>query len=282
MKLPKPFSYAVCVLCAASVLSAQAAPTVAAVAKPAAAVAPKPLSTVLKIASLNGKLNPNHKSEIQMRPGERVALTADLFATLKGKLVSQKASAQEFVWKMDKLDSCDMARGSCESSGFEVSQEGVSFVLPENMAETVKIKVSLASDPKKSDSLVIRNKNNVEFRAEEARIRAEEEAEEARYQEQLQQERNAAIVQGIFGLVVGGLTAYGNYKAEEQRQERREEFQRRREEHRQQWQQRHQNPQPSQPGPVVAPPAPVAPTPAVDPTPGPRGDGQGRGPRGQH
>ncbi|MGZ3693525.1 MAG: hypothetical protein ACXWQO_05000, partial [Bdellovibrionota bacterium] len=229
MKLPKPFTYAVCLLSSTSVFAASVAPTAAAIAAktPAAAVAaaPKPLVTTLRIASLNGKTNPNHKKEIQMRPQDQVVLTADLFATVKGKLVGQNSAPTDFIWQIENREACDMARpASCESSGIQVGHDGISFVLPENMGETVKIKVRAAADAKKSDQLVIRNRNNVEARAEQARVQAEEQAEQARYEQQQQDERNSQIVSGIFGAVIGGLSAYGQYKAEEQHEERREEY----------------------------------------------------------
>lgn len=263
----KPITSLICLLTSTSVLAASVVPPAA-----TTAIQAKTIPSVVKIASLNGKTNPNHKSEIQMRPRETVQLTADTFTTVKGKLVSENKDARDFIWQIDNRPACDAARsGNCNASGIQVTHEGIAFALPENMAETMKVSVYLASDSKKIDRLVIRNRDNVEERArakaEEDALARQEAAEEAAYQEQLQSERNAQVVSGIFGALVTGLSIYAGVKAQERREERRDE-----------WRQRMQQPAVQAPAAPVAPSAPAAPQ--EHGNWGNRGDGNHGGGRG--
>lgn len=314
MRFSKPFTYFVCLLNCTSVFAAEALPQnipIGVVSNPApqAAAAPAPqatimpafvpapapaakpapakpaIKTVVKIASFDGKLNPNHKSEIQLRPGRKVTLTADHFATVKGKLVAQKADARDFIWQIDN-EICDMGRsGNCLNSGIEATKDGITFVLPHNMPRKMTVIVRDAADSKKSDKMVIRNQTIVEQEALSARLEAEYQAEQAQME---QDQRNRAIFGAILGIAAGAAIAYGSYRAEKQIQDRRDEDRNRR----QQEESRRNAPVPQAPAPAPQAPAPQAPAnPPHNPGHGgfggngggPRGDGQGRGqPRPAH
>lgn len=119
---------------------------------------------IVRIASLNGKQNPNHKKEIQMRPGQRVKLTADRFIKVNGKLEAQKTDGRNFIWRLDYANRCDVGKSTdCLRNGITVTQDGgISFTLPRDMTSFYSVFVEDASDSAKTDQLTILNLNRIE------------------------------------------------------------------------------------------------------------------------
>ncbi|MGZ3695439.1 MAG: hypothetical protein ACXWQO_15080 [Bdellovibrionota bacterium] len=195
MKYSKPLTYFVCLLATGSAFAAGEAAKPAAPAKPATvAAAPVVSAPILRISAIDGLVNPNHKKEIQRRAGKKIKFSADLFVKENGKLVAQKASPQDFVWRMSTyLRDCDPARPeSCKNTGLEVTKEGVTLSLTQKMFDTMTtlaglddekakltLKVSYVKDKKITDKIVILDLNDIEAQAEMERATKELEAQTA-------------------------------------------------------------------------------------------------------
>lgn len=152
----------------------------------APAVAPKPAEFIVRISAIDGKVNPNHKKEIQRRATKKVTFAADLFVKENGKLMAQKASPQDFVWNLSNLtDVCDPTRlASCKYTEIKPTKDGVTVQLSQELFNSIRIqinekdepltlKVMYAKNKKKSDSIIIQNLDDIESDAE-SRKAAEE------------------------------------------------------------------------------------------------------------
>ncbi|MGE3260457.1 MAG: hypothetical protein AB7K68_01645 [Bacteriovoracia bacterium] len=183
MKFSKPIIYTVCLLQGVSAFAATpVTPAKPAAAKPVeAAKSVAPATPILRISAIDGVANPNHKKEIKRYPGKKISFAADLFVKENGKLVAQKASPQDFVWRLTNTDrDCDPARAaSCKGSGLEVTKTGVVLHLTDEMfsgldwlpgveakKESLSLKVSSAKDKKLSDSVIILDLADIENQAE--------------------------------------------------------------------------------------------------------------------
>lgn len=108
---------------------------------------------ITRISSINGGLNGDdgtrHPSQIEVRPGEVIQLSADLFweieRGLEAELVAQNRAVEEFIWSANDRadDRCDaQSLSNClDHSQFQVTNYGVNFYVPYGMGRDLTISV---------------------------------------------------------------------------------------------------------------------------------------------
>ncbi len=121
----------------------------------------------VRISAINNIFNPDHPSQIEVHPGDRVRLTADIFD--ESHYAAQSDSADDFLWIEEQSgDRCDLSgsggRRCPHKSHFEATDDGVIFNVPFNMKKSVIITVIAKNagvvelrENERSDSLILRN-----------------------------------------------------------------------------------------------------------------------------
>lgn len=111
--------------------------------------------TVVNIRSINDIFADGHGSTVNVRPGDVVTLSADLY-DLKGR--SKDRSSEEFTWQADGKQ-CDVGNPrSCVGSGFLVDDlNGVSFLVPYDMRDSIEIKVWWSRNDYRVDTIRLVN-----------------------------------------------------------------------------------------------------------------------------
>lgn len=111
-----------------------------------------------RITSINGKYDPNHPTEIYVRPGEVVNLTADVFDLERRGL---GLPPEAFAWSssLERGDECLGGPDCLQHSNFQRTPYGVAFYTPPQMGQSVRIVVE-SRDPRgrgTRDTLVVIN-----------------------------------------------------------------------------------------------------------------------------
>ncbi|MGK5081773.1 DUF6600 domain-containing protein [Bdellovibrionota bacterium FG-1] len=129
---------------------------------------------MVRITSVNGTYDSNHESVIDVRPGDVVTLSADLFTdNYSGTYTPQNRFVEDFTWYADDaapqggVDECDASQNqnqSCLStSNFEVNNYGVSFYVPYTLGASTTLTVRSHSDSNAvADTIILRNASYVE------------------------------------------------------------------------------------------------------------------------
>ena len=97
---------------------------------------------IVRISSVNGDYEAAHADQIDVKPGDVVQLSADVFTDNgDGTFAPQNKDVADFVWAAgdSTTDRCDASQGAAclGPSNFEVNDYGVSFLRPLRFCGTV-------------------------------------------------------------------------------------------------------------------------------------------------
>ena len=134
------------------------------VAPPVTPVTNDPPAQLLRITAINGVYNTDHGPSVNVHPGDLVTLSADVFDE-NDQLTAENRAIDELKWSANDTtnifgtdsDVCNASDASdCLSdSKFQVNDYGVSFYVPYNIQQNIKITVSDGVTPGAGNDAII-------------------------------------------------------------------------------------------------------------------------------
>jgi hypothetical protein len=118
---------------------------------------------IVRISSINGDYEAAHSEQIDVKPGDVVQLSADVFTENgDGSYTPQEKFVENFVWSADdaETDRCDAALGAecLGPTNFEVNEHGVAFYVPYDFkGQSITISVTATDTYGTQDQLVLVN-----------------------------------------------------------------------------------------------------------------------------
>jgi hypothetical protein len=127
---------------------------------------------LVRITSINGNYDPNRPDSVDVRPGDVVQLSADVFTVdaSGSNYDPQNRPLEDFIWSSDARaqDACDpqQAQDCLAQSHFEVTDYGVNFYVPTDAGQQITLSVQYrgaGQEPGSYDQITLRNTAFVEI-----------------------------------------------------------------------------------------------------------------------